>query len=330
MEKDKEATETSSFKDRKGGLVAFGIVQIFMGVLCLLMIPLMIFGMIASTMVGQTNVVPVSMQMLAQSVFFYLLIAVWFIWMGIGSIKTRRWARALVLVSSWIWLICGIVGFIFWLIFMPNMYGPMAFNGQMPPYALSLVKFITTAFLIVLYIILPGIFVLFYGSKNIKATVESRSPNVTWTDKCPLPVLALSFLFAISVLSIVQMAFYNFVFPFFGFLLTGTAGAVMLVILIILFIYLAVATYKLQMPAWWTAVVVTILGTISGIVTFSRVGLLDFYQKMNFPEQQIELIKQTGMLEKLNVTWYTLFWTVIFLVYLLYVKRFFNPVSKSE
>jgi len=34
----------SAHKDRKGGLVAFGIIEIVLGLLCLLMVPLAVFG----------------------------------------------------------------------------------------------------------------------------------------------------------------------------------------------------------------------------------------------------------------------------------------------
>ncbi len=55
-------------------------------------------------------------------VLFYVLLATWFIWMGIGSILTRRWARALLLIFSWFWLICGATGMAFLLLIMPGMF----------------------------------------------------------------------------------------------------------------------------------------------------------------------------------------------------------------
>jgi hypothetical protein len=35
-------------------------------------------------------------------------LAVALIWLGIGSIKARRWARALLLIFSWSWLVMGV------------------------------------------------------------------------------------------------------------------------------------------------------------------------------------------------------------------------------
>jgi len=95
-----ENASTPGFKDRKGWLIAFGIIQILMGSFFLLVIPLVLVGMFASSMSGRANAMPVNSHMIALAVFFYLLLAAWFISMGIGSIKARRWARALVLISS--------------------------------------------------------------------------------------------------------------------------------------------------------------------------------------------------------------------------------------
>ncbi len=43
-----ENAQTPDFKDRKTGLVIFGILQILLGALCALMVPLMILGIVIS------------------------------------------------------------------------------------------------------------------------------------------------------------------------------------------------------------------------------------------------------------------------------------------
>ncbi|MBU0533400.1 MAG: hypothetical protein KJ887_01185 [Candidatus Omnitrophica bacterium] len=329
-DKNQEVVAPPIFKDRKGGLIAFGIIQIILGSFFILVIPLMLIGMSASSAGGQSNAMPMPPQLMAQVIIFYLLMAIWFISMGIGSINARRWARALILISSWFWFIFGIVGFIFWLIFMQNIYGQMAVNGQMPPTAIAIVKVVTIIFMIIFYIVVPGIIILFYGSRNVKTTCESRNPNPSWTDKCPLPVLGLSVLFAISPVSMIQMASYNFLIAFFGSLISGAAGAGVSLIIVLLLIYIAIGFYKLQIKAWWTAIAVIVIGTLSTIITFSRINLLEFYQKMNFPEQQMEIIKQMGMIENSNIfmTWIPLFYAVVIIGYLLYIKKYFTPVAE--
>jgi len=327
MAESKEVVQKSDFKDRKVGLVVFGILEILMGGFCVLMVPFMLLGMILSTTVEQSTAAAVSVQMMIPGILLYASLAVWFIWMGIGSIKARRWARALVLVSSWIWLIVGVVAIVFWFVFMSDMYGQMAQSGQMPPEMVNIVKLVTTIFLFGIYVIIPGILVLFYGSKHVKATCKFRDSQVRWTDKCPLPVLALSLLLASGAFSMMLTPFYNSIVPFFGVLLSGIRGAVVVLVVILLFGYLAWGTYKLKMTAWWGTVVLTIVGAVSSIMTFSHVSLWELYEKMNFPAQQIEVMRQSGILENFNMVWYIVFWAAAFLGYLLYTRRFFTTSS---
>jgi hypothetical protein len=190
MAENEEIMQSSDFKDRKTGLVVFGILQIILGGLCALIVPFMVIGMIASAARGDSSAPPINTSMMIPGILFYVLVAVWFIWMGIGSIKARRWARALILVSSWLWLICGICGLVFMLLLMPQMYDRMGQSGQMPPEMAAVMKYVMMGFMTVFYVIIPAVLVLFYGSKNVKATCEFRDSQVRWTDKCPLPVLA--------------------------------------------------------------------------------------------------------------------------------------------
>ncbi len=88
---DYEATlESPEFKDRKAGLVVFGILSIILGGFCALLVPLMIFGMLVSRVVDNSASATMRPTMMIPALLLYVLAAVWFIWMGIGSIKARR------------------------------------------------------------------------------------------------------------------------------------------------------------------------------------------------------------------------------------------------
>ena len=325
-----EIMQNSDFKDRKTGLVVFGILQIILGGICALIVPFVIIGMIASAVIEDSSVPPVNTSMIIPGVLFYALAAVWFICMGIGSIKARRWARALVLVSSWLWLIGGICGLVFILLFMPNMYDRMGQSGQMRRGAVTIMKYVMTGFMTVFYVILPGVLVLFYGSRNVKATCEFRDSKIRWTDKCPLPVLAVSFIFGLWAVSMLFMGFYKWTIAFFGFVLSGILGAGVALAAMLLFGYAAWGLYKLNIKAWWCAVLLTILWTLSVVITFSRVSMLDFYEKMNFPERQPEMMQQYGVPEASTMALSACLWFAGFLVYLLYIKKYFTPTSVQE
>jgi len=324
------AEAPADYRDRKVGLIVFGILQILIGGVCALMVPLMVVGLCASAAAGSCGTYGCgSVQMAIAAAAIYVSLAVWFIWMGVGSILARRWARALVLVASWIWFVCGLGGLLYWCLVMPDMYAQMAQSGKITPNVAFIVKTVTTAFLIVVYIILPGLLILFYGSRHVKATCEHRDPQHRWTDKCPLPVLAVSLLFWLGSPSILLMLCYGSVFPIFGILLSGAAGTMMIVLVALLLGFLAWGVYRMRVAAWWGAVVVTVAGSVSGILTFSRVGLVELYEAMGFPEEQIETITQYATYDSAHMVLYTGLWVVVALGYLLYIRRYFLTGSSQ-
>ena len=321
------------FKDRKAGLLVFGILEVILGSFCALIVLLMIVGMTIAATVDKSFVPPMNAGMMIPGVLFYALLAVWFIWMGIGSIKARRWARALLLVSSWIWLIGGINGLVWMLLLMPDMYGQMAESGQTPPGVVVIMKCVMTGFMAVFYVIMPGVLVLFYGSKNVKATCEFRDPHVRWTDKCPLPVLAVSLLFGCWAASMALMGFYGWAFPFFGCVLSGTVGALVALVFALLSAYVAWGAYRLRIKAWWCSIVLTIAWTLSVGITFLHVDMCEFYEKMHLPEQQMEMLRKVAMSQGPTMALFMGFWAIGFLGLLLYTKRYFklkpHPITSA-
>lgn len=314
----------AAFKDRKVGLVVFGIFQILLGALCALFVPLMILASLLDKNASSGT----SLSMMVPAMLVYAFLATWFITMGIGSIMARRWARALSLVCSWLWLVCGLGGLLFVLLLMPDMSAQMSQSGQMPPAVIKVMKLVMIGTMTVIYVVLPGTFLLFYRSRHVKATCEARDTKTRWTDRCPLPVLALSLMFGFWAVSMPYMGFYNWVLPFFGCILSGPAGAAVAVGLMLLTGYVSWGTWHLRRAAWWCAVLSTLVWTVSTILTFARVDFVQLYEKMNFPAQQIELIKQSGMPQGPAMIWFFSAWFVGFLLYLLYTRRYFlNPAS---
>ena len=319
---------TAGFKDRSIGLTLFGIVEILIGGFCALMAPFTAL----SAIVGQAGGAAVSARMMIPAIAFYALLGVAFVWIGIGSILARRWARALMVVLSWLWLICGLLGLVVLAVFMPGMFEQIVRQApqgqQLPPLAVTMILVITGAILSCIYVFLPAAFILFYQSKHVRATCELRDPQIRWTDKCPLPVLALSILLGFTAYSMIWALFYGGVFPVFGILISGAPGALVLLVLTFLLCYLAWGTYKLKIAVWWGTLALIALWTLSAIITLSRVGLMEMYKKMGFPEEQLELIRQTGILEKMPINWSIGIGTAVYLGYMLYVRRYFITSAK--
>jgi len=330
MTAHEEVVQASDFKDRKVGLVIFGILQIFLGGICALLVALMIVGMAASNIMGNSSVSSMSVDMMIPGVLFYVLFAVWFICMGIGSIRAKRWTRALLLVSSWVWLISGLSGLIFMFLLMPDMFDHMARDGNMPEAIAKTMKYVIIAVLTFIYVVIPGALVLFYGSKNVKATCAFRNPRICWTDKCPLPVLAISLMSGIWAFSMPVIGFYGWAIPFFGVILSGTAGALVALSAMALFAYVARGTYKLNIKAWWVAVLLIGTWGLSTVITFSRVSMGEFYEKMNLPEQQLEVMQQyNSMPSGVSMIVLTGLWFIAFLGFLLYIKKYFKSAVEK-
>ena len=316
-------TNGPSFKDRKTGLVVFGIFEILLGALFALMVLVMTFGMVASAVLHKGSTQSMNAGMMIPGLLFYVLLATWFIWMGIGSIMARRWARALLLVTSWFWLINGILGLAFMLTLMPDMYGPLN-SAQIPHTVATIIKWATIGIMVVFYIIIPGAIILFYGSRHVKATCEQRDPQVRWTDRCPLPVLAVSLMAGCSTACMPFAGLYGWVIPFFGVILNGIAGAAVLIPGTLLLGYVSWGMYRLRINAWRCAAGVVVFWGISSTLTFTRVGLMELYEKMNFPAQQLDAMRQMPLPQGHWIVLFTMVWVAIALGYLLRIKRYFT------
>ncbi|QDT98219.1 hypothetical protein [Gimesia aquarii] len=320
---DNQSTDSPPFKDRSTGLIIFGLLQIFMGGCCALMIPLMLLSLAVAPDVNPQ----LDTQTLVPAIGIYALLAVLLIWLGVGSFLARRWARALTLVLAWMWLVIGILAMIMIVVWMPNLFNMAAQDQKIPPEMLLFMQVVMTGTISCMYLFLPGIFVLFYQSKHVKATCEMKDPHVRWTDKCPLPVLAMSLFLGYSSLSIFYSASYGFVTPFFGILLKGVSGGLVMLVFSLLSVYLAWATYKLKIAAWWTVLIAYVTLGVSGIITFSRIGMMDFYKEMNLPKEQLKIIEQSGMIDRMNLPLIFSLSFVVFVGYMLWVRKYF--VSSS-
>ena len=315
------------FKNRKTGLVVFGILTLLMGGLCALFVPLMFFG---QAMSEKTAGVHQSPEAILPAIMVYGLLAVSLVWLGIGSIMARRWARALLLIFSWSWLVTGVISLAVMAAMAPHLMEAMRATGrpgqpELPPAANLIILLITAVMMGVIFLVLPGVWVFFYGSKHVKATCETCDPVERWTDRCPLPVLALSLCLALGTLtSLVMPLPYHGVFPFFGVFLTGLPGTLAWVALAAVWGYSARALYKLDGLGWWLALVSFILLAISNVITYSRHDITELYRLMHYPEEKIAQIRQFGFFEGGAMAWLTLLCMVPWIGYLLYVRKFFR------
>ena len=332
MDEPTPVETATAFKDRRGGLIAFGIVLILIGCVCALLV-----GMMAVTQTLMQATAPGSRppaapfaggyRSMLPVVVMYGGLAVVFIWLGIGSILTRRWVPPLVLILSWTWMITGIIAVVGAAVFLPIMLSSRMPPGSepMPDGARTAIVASSTGCLAVFFVLLPVAFVLFYRSRHVKATCDARDPVVRWTDACPPSVLGLSLALGFGAVSFPFMMVLNPpVVPCFGMLLSGAPAAAALLVMAVAWVYCAWATYKMKPEGWWATVIVFAVTTVSGLITFWRVDLIEMYRLMDYPEEQIAQIQQFSFLTSRDMLLWMAVGSLLMFGYLLYVKKYFR------
>jgi MFS family permease len=321
------APTPAEYRDRRTGLIIFGILMALLGGFFLLSVPLMVLALFVSP--GKTAVAPTP-QAIIPGMIMSAGLAVVFIWLGIGSMLCRRWARAILLILSWTWLVMGIVAMIFLAVLLPQIMSVI--DAAQPPGQQPMPREMKAAFMVmqaifacVMYVLIPGALVLFYRSKHVKATCEARDPVVRWTDRCPLPVLALSLWAALGAAAMLAFPFfYNGIVPFFGMFLSGIMGSAVCVAIALLWAYAARALYRVELAGWWIMLVGMIVLAASAFVTYLRHDLMEVYRLMGYPEAQIAQLRQFNVFHGPMLAWSTLAFAIPFVLYLVFVRKYFT------
>ena len=320
----------SDFTDRKGLLVFFGVVKLFFGAVSFLFFLLVLFAVLAVKNADIEGAQQLTAGSALPGAFMYLFLAAVFIILGIGSIKKTRWARSLTLLFSWFTFIAGIVTTVIMAFFVNSI-----FNNADPalsdnPGLLLFVKLFMFIFLIFFLVIIPGIFILVYKSRNVIKTVQKYDPKVRWTDRCPLPLLALSFIWLYICICPLFMISTGFVVPFFGTFLTGLPAAFLLCINSVICIYLAINIYKLNIRSWYYSLYLCLFWTASFIITLIFNDYMEIYKHMNIPPDQLRAIENMGLLTNNNILLMSVSSIVLWLVFLFYTKKFFDNTLQYD
>jgi hypothetical protein len=177
----------TNFKDRKKGLVIFGIIRLLFGGMGAIPIFFAIINNFTTTSPDASS----TSRIITALLFFILQTSMvfWYIITGIGSIKILRWSRVLILYSSWIELIITICEYII-LSLILFIHGITFEYTIMPSLPTTIIGVIVTVF-----------FIVFYSSKDVKATYEFRDRKFHWIDKYPILVPFIVLLFGLCAIS---------------------------------------------------------------------------------------------------------------------------------
>lgn len=327
--------EALPLPDRGTGLVIFGVVQILLGLLAALMVP---FVALSAVMSHFTPGGSMRIGQFFSAVATYGFIAAALLTLGIGSVRMKRWARALTLVTSWYWLIMGTLVTILLTAVLPlamksvlaqmqrntpDAPSPQAATGVMAV-ILTLIIMAAAFFLV----ILPIAFVVFYGRKDVGETCRRRDPVERWTDRVPLPVLGASVVLLTGALYLFLTGITTPLFPFFGRYLTGIPAGACFIAMAALDTYLSIALFRLQSSAWWLATCTLAIRLLSMIITYARSDMMQAYSKMGMSDAQLQVMNSSPILRSHVLLWWSLISIILFFGYLLWLKRYFNAPSK--
>ncbi|HLP78029.1 MAG TPA: hypothetical protein VK327_14055 [Candidatus Paceibacterota bacterium] len=320
-----ESTPLPDYKDRSTGLLVFGILTLLLGCFA---------GLFVLLMLGQTRMPrpegspPANLLGILLVIGIYGGLAASLIWLGIGSIKARRWARALLLIFSWSWLIMGVLMTAIMPFVMSKVFANLPSNtktGQpaMPPGAVTGIIIGMTLFFLVGFVLLPAVWVFFYNSRHVKATCEARDPVKRWTDACPLPVLAFCLWTWLAVPMMLLMPLTGqAVMPFFGMFITGFPAALFCLVVAAVWGMSGWWLYRLDARGWWLILAAMILFMVSALLTYAHHDIREMYQLQGLPQAQIDQIEKMGLLTGNRMGWFTALFSLPFLGYLLFIKKY--------
>ena len=281
------------YRDRRTALLIAGVLEILLGVGAWLMVGLMVFAASMVTAQGagsKGSIIP--------GIAVYGIAGLVFVILGVGSIRARRWARALWLVVSSFWLISGVFAVAVMAWFMPSVLAGTTPAGQQPPPGVqSIIMIAILSFFAVFMIGLPASLLAFYRSPHVKATCEAAAPEPCWTDGCPLPVLGAALWFASMTLTLPWMGWvYGGLYPFFGHFVRGAAGHGLWMVSGLLS---GIATYGIyrRIHTLWLLGLVLVLGQgISATVTYAVVDPKELFAAMGTKGAAVEQIERMGIL----------------------------------
>jgi hypothetical protein len=324
-----------AYSDRSTGLTIFGIAQIILGLLAALMVPLIALTAFMSRLAPGGAAMRPS-QYISGSLT-YIFAAAALITLGIGSVQMKRWARALTLVTSWYWLIMGILITALFTAVLPvitrsamraqaNAAG--APSAEVSAGVMAVILTLVIVFIAFFLILVPIAFVVFYSRKDVAETCRHRDPVERWTDRSPLPVLGASTIFFTGAIYMLLVGVTTPMFPFFGKYLTGFAGTACFLVVVALDLYLAISLFRLKSLAWWIAVIAVPIRILSMALTYGKADLMQAYSRMGWSDSQMQKLNANPIVHSHVALWWSLASMLALWGYLVWLKRFFKtPVA---
>jgi hypothetical protein len=170
---------------------------------------------------------------------------------------------------------------------------------------------------------MPAAFVLFYRSHHVVATCRMRDPGPSRIADAPSHILSLVLIYVLGAVSVLTMPAYDFVMPVFGTVLSGLAGAMGWVFVLVLLGYLVWATLDRDPRAWWVAVAATVVAMMATTVSALAIPIDMVLEMMDLPADQVAIVRAMGLPGPMGLVLLSVIAWASFLGYLWYTRRFF-------
>ncbi len=311
-------------RDHSTGLAVFGTLEVVLGILAF---TAAMFLMILVSEAGLGGMKPSHFGMV-MGLLVYL--SAWFIVVGLGSIKARRWARVLVLVGSWVTIFFGTMALALLLYILPGVYDMVADLEVLSASASMGVISFSIVVLFVLQLLMPAVAIGFYSLKGVIATCERLNPEPCWSDRCPLPLLAMGFISVLGSLSVLLGATNNYIVFLFGHVWVGWKGFGVVLLISAVCGYVGWGAFMRKMHAWWMAYSMIIITSASMMLSFSEIQMGDIYQAMNYTAEQLAQLENMKLLSPAVLTFVTCVWGIMACIYLVWVRDCFLPERSTD
>jgi hypothetical protein len=259
--------QQNPYSGRKTGLLVFGIVFITAAVL---------FGLGTVASLGFMLAAPrqfgfrMPAYLVVQAVGTYAVLSIGLAWIGIDSIRAKRWVRPVVVPLAVLAVLGMVVGV------GASLAGFNAATMSGPGASVALLMGLVV---LLIMIGIPAASVWFYGSTKTRDALWFYDPHASWVEAVPMPVFAISMMTTIGAVSLVPALFMP-ANPVFGVLLRGPMVVVSTLVSAVLLLSIALLCYRLRMPGWWLALVLTLLGVVSNIANLTSGAMQQMTREM--------------------------------------------------
>jgi len=344
-------------KNRRGALIGFGVGSLIIGAVAgcgtvgMLFTFLMMFRMSGS-------LPQFPMLEFAVALCSYASAATLFIWVGVDSIRCKRWVRPVVIAVGWItvaWLGLGLAFMLATLKDQRALMGNMATTPATLPVTTPATTQATTqvstavsattttstvtftassmgeAFVtycvmlgvIFLFLLVAALYTWFYSKEDVRQTLAAYDPGPSWTERCPVPVfVACTGLLLFALGTVLTSA--TQVVPFFGVYVDGPLAALVDLAAVGLMLVAMVQMYRMKKSGPTLAAVVVGLGFLSAVITFWRLGMVEFYRRgQASPDELEQLAKSSTMTGAMPIA-FVIVSGMLCVGYLVWVRRYFR------